>query len=141
MDSDHSEEIEREIQSTNDRFAGAFNSAAIEQVAEFYTDDAALLPPGFSVVNGRVAIATFWQSLFAGGWRDLSLRTGSVRRVGEAVYEIGRGRMMCPSEKSGFIPILTKYLVVWRRSESGRWRMQADIWNEDGSAEEGVGAE
>jgi uncharacterized protein (TIGR02246 family) len=115
------------IQQLNDRFSQAFAKRDFAAVADHYTDDAALLPPGAELVTaGRTGIETFWAGAVAQA-SELKLTTQSVRALGsEAAQEIGtfmlKTRGQDPQEMAG------KYVVIWQKV-GGEWKIATDIWN------------
>lgn len=114
------------IQSLNDQFAKAFNTGDIAAVADHYTEDATVLPPGAEMVMGRNAILAFWKSA-AEQIGDIKLTAVDVKLLGSnAAREIGtfslRTRGSQPQEVTG------KYVVVWEKVGTD-WKLATDIWN------------
>ena len=50
------------VQSLNDRLAASFNTGDGARIAEMYTDDALLMPPGGKLVKGRDGITKYWSA-------------------------------------------------------------------------------
>ena len=93
-------------------------------LAELYTENATLLPPGSDLRKGRDAIAEFWRGAFFAGVKNVKLEPLDVEECGENVArEIGHFSLDAPN---GHVD--GKYLVVWKR-DGGEWRLDADIWN------------
>ena len=105
-------------------FAAAFLRGDAEAVAELYTEDAELLPPGAGVVAGRPAIAAFWKGAIDAGVKDLVLKTMQVESAGDLAYEVGTVRIVASDGQVSE----DRYLVVWKR-ENGKWQLHRDIWN------------
>jgi len=122
-----SDDVRSSIESGNRAFAAAFLRGDAEAVAELYTEDAQVMPPGAGAVAGRPAIAAFWKSAIDAGVKDLVLLTEQVESAGELAYEIGRVRIV--AEDGGVTE--DRYLVVWKRGDGG-WRLHRDIWNSAG---------
>ena len=51
------------------KFVAAFNAGDGATVASFYSEDAALFPPGGERIDGRSAIQTFWQGAIDSGMK------------------------------------------------------------------------
>jgi uncharacterized protein (TIGR02246 family) len=119
-----SDEVRSSIESGNRAFAAAFLRGDAEAVAELYTEDAEVMPPGAGSVVGRPAIAAFWKSAIEAGVKDLVLVTEQVESAGDLAYEIGRVRIV---GNDGRVTE-DRYLVVWKRGDGG-WRLHRDIWN------------
>jgi uncharacterized protein (TIGR02246 family) len=119
-------QVKSEIQRVDDQFSAAFNKGDAAGVADKYTDDAVVLPPGQDMVRGKKNILEFWQKT-VGQLSDLKAQTLEVKRVGRTfVREIGsfsfKTRSDPPQEIAG------KYVVLWQKV-AGRWKLNTDIWN------------
>jgi uncharacterized protein (TIGR02246 family) len=119
-----SDETRESIESTNRAFAAAFLRGDGDAVAELYTRDAQLIPPGADVVSGRSAIAAFWKGAIEAGVTELALETEQVEWTGDLAYEIGAARLVAADGRVS----QDRYLVVWKR-ENGKWQLHRDIWN------------
>jgi len=119
-----SDDTRESIESINRDFASAFLRGDAEAVAELYTVDAELLPPGAGVVTGRSAIAAFWKGAIDAGVKDLVLTTMQVESAGDLAYEVGKVRLVANDGQVSE----DQYLVVWKRV-SGKWQLHRDIWN------------
>lgn len=110
-------------------FAAGDGAAAAEAV---FTEDARLLPPGEPMVEGREAIAQYWQAGFDMGVKDLQLGLTAVEMVGEdTMIETGTWSVTVPTEDGSTVQIGGKTLVVWKLEADGVWRMSQDMWNAD----------
>jgi uncharacterized protein (TIGR02246 family) len=115
------------IEAVNAKWVEFYNKGDFGGVASLYTDDAVALPPGSSMVKGKVAIGAMWKGL-AEQVSEPKLTTLEVKRLGRfAVREIGtfslKTKGSAPTELTG------KYVVVWEKVR-GRWKLAADIWND-----------
>ncbi len=108
--------------------ANACNAAG---VAELYTEDAVLLPPGAARLDGREAIQQFWQGMLDAGVRDISLTTQEVEDAGDSAVEVGTISATAPGDGDARVALTGKYIVVYRRDGGGNWRLHRDIWNFD----------
>jgi uncharacterized protein (TIGR02246 family) len=124
------ERAEDAIRAADQRFAEAFNRGDSAALAEFYTPDAAVLPPGAPRADGRAAIERVWREVVQSGLRDLSLRPAEVVVLDGTAYVTGSGAFTMPSAAGGGTQQGTlKYLEIWQRGEDGAWRLHRDIWN------------
>jgi uncharacterized protein (TIGR02246 family) len=119
-----SDEVRESIESANRAFAAAFLRGDADAVAELYTVDGQLLPPGSGIVSGRPAIAAFWKGAIDAGVKDLVLETTQLESAGDFAYEVGTVRIVAGDGQASE----DRYLVVWKR-ENGTWRLHRDIWN------------
>ena len=108
--------------------ANAGNGAG---VAELYTEDAVLMPPGAARLDGREAIQQFWQGMLDAGVGDISVATQEVEEAGDSAVEVGTISATAPGEGDARVALTGKYIVVYRRDGGGNWRLHRDIWNFD----------
>jgi uncharacterized protein (TIGR02246 family) len=99
-----------------------------DRVATVFADDATILPfqlPG--TIHGHVAIAEYWRNRLATiRFLELELTTTEVSVTGDLAYEIGTNRAKTQTADAAPVVSTGRYLVVWRRSVDGKWRIQAD---------------
>ncbi len=100
-------------------------------VAELYTEDAVLMPPGAARLDGREAIQQFWQGMTDAGVGDISLTTQEVDDAGDWAAEVGTISATAPGDGDARVALTGKYIVVYRRDGGGNWRLHRDIWNFD----------
>ena len=118
------------IAETSERFEAAYNGGDAAAMAELYTEDGALLPPGAERVDGREGIQALWQGYMDAGVRDLDLETVEVEDHGNAASEVGTYTLTAPDGEGGRVAAEGKYIVLWRKGDDGVWRLHRDIWNE-----------
>jgi uncharacterized protein (TIGR02246 family) len=118
-----------DIVATLTKFMEAFNSGNAAAVAELYTEDAAVLPPGGKRVDGRKGVGEFWQGAIKGGVKNLSLKAIEVEERADFAYEVGAFTLDMPSEGGGLATVAGKYVVIWKKGSDGSWRLHRDIWN------------
>lgn len=116
------------IQDAMADFERAANAGDAAALAEHYTDDATLLPPGSPRIEGRSSIRAFWQAFLAAGAGEASLHTVSIESYGPLAYEIGSYEATVPDAGGARIRSEGKYLAVWKRTDDGRVRMVADMF-------------
>lgn len=97
-----------------------------------FTEDARLLPDGGPMVEGRAAIAAYWQGAFDAGVRDLRLGLVAVDMAGDdTMIETGTWTIAVPGEDGAMMEVGGKALVIWKKEADGVWRMAQDMWNSD----------
>jgi uncharacterized protein (TIGR02246 family) len=116
--------LKETIQAINNRYAAALMQPGAPGVADFFTQDADLLPPGPENLKGRAAIQTFWAAVCEKGG-DVRLTTADAVAIGDdAVREIGTYW----AQLKGMENLLSgKYLFIWRRIGDD-WKIWTDIW-------------
>ena len=125
------ETAEEGIEAAGAKFEEGFNSGDGAAVGALYTEDAALLPPDAARVDGREAIAQFWQGAIDAGLKDLDLQTVEVLDGGDLAVEVGKVSLTTTGSVGKAVPVAGKYIVVWQRGDDGTWRLHRDIWNLD----------
>lgn len=116
------------IAAASQAFSRAYVAGDTAAIRHLYTPDAVLLPPD-GEVRGRDGIVRY----FAPGPRRRQLHHAMIshdlRLFGDLAVDTGTWTNTVqragqpPSEASG------RYLVVWRRSGDGRWRIEYDVWH------------
>lgn len=111
------------------RFEQAYNGGDVAAMAELYTEDAAVLPPGSARQDGREAIRGVWSGAMEQGLAELDLTVVEVYAAGDMATEVGTFTATAPGEGGAKADVAGKYIVLWRRGEDGAWRLHRDIWN------------
>jgi uncharacterized protein (TIGR02246 family) len=114
------------MQTLSDRLAAAFNSGDSARIAQLYSEDAILMPPGANMFKGRDGVEKYWSSA-AHTVMDTKLTAVEVRSTDQAsAQEIGsftaRSRGARPREIGG------KFVILWKKAGDD-WQVAVDIWN------------
>lgn len=97
-------------------------------VAANYTEDAVLMPAGVPAVEGREAIAQFFQGGIDAGIARVELMPGEViAPSADVIVERATSRVY---NAAGDLLEEGKYVVVWRKV-GDQWFMSWDIFNAD----------
>lgn len=105
-------------------FAAAYNAGDAEAIGGFYTEDAALLPPGSAIVSGRAAIVGHYASAFSQGVTNLRFRVLEIRQAGpQTAVEIGETRVA-----AGDREIDGRYMHIWVLQD-GAWMLSRDMYH------------
>ncbi len=107
------------------------NAGNVAGVAELYTEDAALMPPGAARLDGRDAIQQYWQGMLDAGVGDISVATQEVEDAGNSAVEVGLISATAPGDGDARVSLTGKYIVIYRRDGGGNWHLHRDIWNFD----------
>jgi len=130
---DTSAAAKQAIDAANANWARLTAAGHADSIAEFYTQNAVILPPNMATTRGKEAIRAFFAEMNALK-PTLTLHADSVWGSGTAAVEQGRWSFAWPAgvtRPPGVPPVDSgKYLVRWV-NENGRWLMAQDIWNSD----------
>jgi len=108
----------------------AFNAGDAAAVAAQYSEDAMLLPPDATLVQGRQAIQETFQGWIDDGLKNIKFDLVEIEESGDLAYEVGLFSVDYPVEGGQMATATGNYLVVWKREADGVWRMYRDTWND-----------
>jgi len=124
------------IQDTNAQWLRLIKDGNSAAVAELYTPDGAIMPPGAPKAQGPKAIEKVWRGLMATpGFRltfkadDITVSSAGDMALDRGTYRLETGSPSASTQDVG------KYVVVWRKIE-GKWKVAADIFNSDGATDQ-----
>ena len=122
---------EAEIEAARAQWMELFSAGDGMAVAkQSFTEDAVLLPPDSAPVEGRDAIAAFWQGIFDAGVTGLKLDTISIDVLGDTGIVTGYWTVTVPAEGGGTTNVGGKELLIYKKESDGEWRATRDIWND-----------
>jgi len=100
-------------------------------IAQFYTDDGAVMPPNGPIGKGPVAIQKTWASMMQTPGFDLTFAPEQIVISSSGDMALDRGTYRLTVAPAGAPESDTgKYVVVWRKM-GGEWKAAADIFNSD----------
>ena len=124
------EQIRLGMAKTNELFnTEVFGKQNFDALAQIYTANARVLPPGAPMISGQVAIRKFWSDLITSvNAKSAVLESIDVIQAGEDAVEIGRATLGIAPEGQSPTQMEVKYVVHWKQ-EGGSWKWNIDIWN------------
>lgn len=130
------ETIRQEIEDLDDQFEQGMLAGDSIALANFYADDAVVLPPNMPRAEGRDAIRSVYASMM--GWGPLTSATFTTDQViipesGEIAVEVGTYTMGGAAPDGTPYQDTGKYLSTWK-NVNGEWKVVAVIWNSDALA-------
>jgi len=110
--------------------AHSFNDGA--KLADFYTDDALLIPPHEPIVRGKKAIAEWYENEFkkAPPIENPTVNLEDIEVFGNLAFIRGNFILKFKGETADnpFIQNL-RFISIWRKQTDGNWKFYCDIWN------------
>jgi uncharacterized protein (TIGR02246 family) len=125
------EDIEA-IHKREDEFLAAhsFNDGA--KLADFYTDDALLIPPDEPIVRGKQAIAEWYGNEFkkAPPIENPKATLEDIEVFGSLAFIRGDFTLKFKGQTTDE-PIIQnlRFISIWRKQPDGKWKFYCDIWN------------
>ena len=113
----------------------AFSKALIQQDYDFathaYTSDAKIFPMNTPIMEGSEAIRDYWTPQEGSKSRITyhKIIPEEIRIIGDYAYDYGYYEGRSINARGEENPWQGKYVIVWRKVESGEWKMELDIWN------------
>ena len=118
-----------ELGQMNRDFAQALVDGDAEASANFYDENASLLPPNEPMVTGRENIKAYWQAGIDAGIVGASVKTISADSDGDLAYEIGTFELQIKLENDSIIFDRGKYTEILRRNSDGKWISLYGMWS------------
>lgn len=110
--------------------AKAFNEGDAAGIAVHFAEDALLMAPGKPAAKGKVAVQSYYQSIFDEFTTQLESHYEEVEVSGNLAYGRGFAKVTLVPKKGGETVISTaKYLNILKKQPDGKWKTTHDIWN------------
>jgi len=122
-------QVRKAIEDGDAKFGEAVRQGDGAAIAALYTEDATLLPPDSEMIKGKTGIEAFWKGGLQMGIKDAVLTIEDVFAGGDLAYEIGRYALKIQPEGAEPVGQKGKYVVVWKKTPEGVWKLHVDIWN------------
>ena len=110
-------------------FSAAYVRGDAAAMTELYTEDAAIFPDGAAAIVGHEGIRRYWTLPPNRRITRHVLTPDRVEIIGDVAHDYGRFEIAGETDGKPWGPSFGKYVVVWRRTGDGRWRMYLDMWN------------
>ncbi|MFG0275010.1 MAG: YybH family protein [Phycisphaerales bacterium] len=104
-----------------------FRDGDLAGVAAMYADDALLLGPGPTRVEGRDAVDAYWTRIAEPV--DWTLEVFEVRGARDIAHQLGRSTLVVgrPDSDDTHTSVVD-FALVWKRAASGEWRIAVDAY-------------
>ncbi len=122
---------EQAIRANVDRWLEAVKAKDAAAIAQFYTEDGAVMPPNMPIGKGHAAIQKAWADMMATPGFNLRFTPEQIVVSSSGDMALDRGTYRLTVSPAGTPQTDTgKYLVVWRKV-GGEWKAAADMFNSD----------
>jgi uncharacterized protein (TIGR02246 family) len=119
------ENIRAVIEEADQKFMALYKQGDCAAVADLYSQDPVLMPPGMDFVYGKEAIQKTFEAFRAMGIAELVFEIVEVDPCADHAIEMSRFKLL---GAAGQQLDQGKYIVVWKR-EQGAWKLHRDIFN------------
>ena len=126
---------ERAIRDGIDQVLTGVNSGDAALAAAAFTDDAVMLTPDGSRIDGREPIQEVLQSIVDAGITYTRIDVTDLDVDGSMAWNVGTFEAQIPGENGTSSIEAGTYAVVWRKDADGAWRIKVDTWNDAAHAE------
>jgi ketosteroid isomerase-like protein len=124
-------EDERIIRQGIETFSRDLVAGNFEAITQAYTPDAKIFPPGLDILQKHEAIRKYWTP-----GPDRKSRTvhhkitpSEIEITGAYAYDWGYYEGRTRQEDGSEQPWRGKYVIVWKRTAPGVWKIYLDAWN------------
>jgi uncharacterized protein (TIGR02246 family) len=108
-------------------------SKNVDAFAQYFIEDAVLLPPNEPMTSGKEAIKKKLAEFFA--MPGFSVKFGPTKAAvagsGDFGYTIGTYEMTVNDDKGNPVTDKGKYTTVWKKQADGSWKVASDMFNSD----------
>ncbi len=121
---------EEAIKAASMRFSQAFVDGDAQTMAQTYTKDGVLMPPGREAIDDSESILAYWT--LRPGRKITAHASIPIEVVVDGDHAYDRGHYEISGETNGdpWGPRRGTYLIVWERGVDGEWRMAVDMWSD-----------
>ncbi len=112
-----------------ENFSEYYMEKDFDKLANAYTADGKILPPGTDIITGREAIKQRW--LLPEGV-DIPLHKitpTEIKIIGEHAYDLGYYEGKTKRPNGEVFDFQGKYVIVWKKVD-GEWKIYLDMWND-----------
>ncbi len=124
--------FEEAVRAAARRFADAIRSGDSVAAAVGYAENARLLAPSATVIEGRAEIESFWRAGLEAGIRAVELESIGIDRHGAFAVEIGHYAMHLRQPDGADVVDRGSYLLVHEPAAGGGWSWALEAFTPGG---------
>lgn len=124
---------EKSIMEMDRAWAKVAATKDVDRIVAFYADDASMFPPNAPAAKGKDALKKAWTELVNMPGISLSWEPNAAvtAKSGDLAYTSGTYQLSATGPDGKPIADKGKYVEVWRKDSTGKWKVAADIYNSD----------
>ena len=123
-------EVTSEIEARWAAFIESWEAGDAQACAEFYTQDAVNIPPGFQINRGREAIMNFYADMFSSNTgSDYSHTILKLEYSGNQATELGEFEVEWVTNEGEGWSFKARSMAHWVRDTDGEWRIRMFLFN------------
>jgi len=128
-----SSDAENRIRALDSEWSQAAQSKDVDKMVSYYSDDASAFPFNAPIATGKEQIRQLWSALMAKPGFSLSFAPTKidVAKSNDLAYEAGTFELKMNDAQNNPTTTNGKYVVCWKKSAKGEWKVQFDIFNTD----------
>lgn len=114
-----------------DAFSGSLVAGEYDKVVAAYTEDAKIFPDRREILQGHKAVGSYWIPPPERKSKPIYHRImpEEIRILGDEAYDWGYYEGRTLNADGSETPWRGKYVIVWKKTSDGDWKMYLDIWN------------
>jgi uncharacterized protein (TIGR02246 family) len=121
-----------EVRKTTAELLLAVNTSDPDRCSAVWAADGVLMPPHHPSVQGRQALEEYFRNLFSRSKFRFAFTSSHIHVAGDTAFErVTYTATIWPGDEAPPIEEVGKGLHVYRRQETGSWKLACDIWNSD----------
>jgi ketosteroid isomerase-like protein len=103
----------------------------VERILSYWTEDAAVLPPGLPSVVGKAALRQYVEGSMKIPGFKITWESDDVTFSpdGQLAYVFSRNAVTVNAPDGAPMTSEGRAVTIWRRESDGEWRCAVDIWN------------
>jgi ketosteroid isomerase-like protein len=130
------QEIIKTLAQISSQFSAAYVQGDIAKLVPLYSADAVIFPGNSDLIRGKEAIEKYWTLPPGRTITHHKITSVEIKIMGEFAYDYGYYEISGRNNGTEWGPNYGKYLIVWKRTRDGAWKMHLDMWNSGGSKEQ-----
>lgn len=109
------------------QFSATYMRGDLDKLVSFYTDDAVIFPGNSDLIRGKEAIKKYWTLPAGRVVTHHKITALEIKLLDDHAYDYGYYEISGRNGDEAWGPNYGKYLIVWKRDQTGVWKMHLDM--------------